>query len=337
MRCSGGSGHRGWRISFEIRARLDGLVRRVVSSTQSLRSRHRENRGNPNPVFSLWPLCLLRKLCVLNTKPYRASSVARSCSGGSPAFLAGGLIDAGFAGAVEDDAVGLDLSAGGDGFGVRGGGLHDNLCAFEAFDCAAGIADEVRVLVDVLFALAAGVVGEGEAEDAVAGIDLVGEAFVDEGVERAVDRDAIGAGGSLSLGVGTQVVEDLLGGGGLAGGGEFFQEREAHAGHAEAGGAEDVRGAEGGVVVMGVGRGHWRNQEINRIERAPALTVDFESSVRGLYFVGPISAFSFGPLVRFVAGAPYSVPTLAQHLAKHRATLAPGKTLQSAGQHAASA
>jgi hypothetical protein len=55
--------------------------------------------------------------------------------------------------------------------------------------------------------------------------------------------------------------------------------------------------------------------EIRRVERAPALSRHFESSVPGLYFVGLASAFSFGPLFRFVAGAYYATPTLARRLA----------------------
>jgi cation diffusion facilitator CzcD-associated flavoprotein CzcO len=55
---------------------------------------------------------------------------------------------------------------------------------------------------------------------------------------------------------------------------------------------------------------------IARIERAPRLSRHFESSVPGLYFVGPISAFSFGPLVRFVAGAAYTCPTVVRHIAR---------------------
>ncbi len=54
---------------------------------------------------------------------------------------------------------------------------------------------------------------------------------------------------------------------------------------------------------------------MRRVERAPALSVNFESSVRGAYFLGPIAAFSFGPLFRFVAGAEYAGPALARHLA----------------------
>lgn len=60
---------------------------------------------------------------------------------------------------------------------------------------------------------------------------------------------------------------------------------------------------------------HSLRSRIRRVERAPALSVSFESTVRGAYFLGPIAAFSFGPLFRFVAGAEYAAPALARHLA----------------------
>jgi thioredoxin reductase len=56
---------------------------------------------------------------------------------------------------------------------------------------------------------------------------------------------------------------------------------------------------------------------VRRIHRAPRLTRHFETSVPGLYFVGNGAAFSFGPLFRFVAGAYYTAPTLARHLARN--------------------
>lgn len=62
--------------------------------------------------------------------------------------------------------------------------------------------------------------------------------------------------------------------------------------------------------------------EVYRIERAPILSPYFESSARGLYFVGPSSTMSFGPLFRFVAGAKFAVPRLARHLAGNK----PGKS-----------
>ena len=55
--------------------------------------------------------------------------------------------------------------------------------------------------------------------------------------------------------------------------------------------------------------------QVRRWERAPRLSRHFESSVPGLYFIGPIAAFSFGPLVRFVAGSEFAVGSLAAHLA----------------------
>jgi FAD-dependent urate hydroxylase len=59
-------------------------------------------------------------------------------------------------------------------------------------------------------------------------------------------------------------------------------------------------------------------KRVRRLERAPALNRHFESSVPGLYFVGPSSAASFGPLFRFVAGSRYTVPVVARHLARRR-------------------
>jgi FAD-dependent urate hydroxylase len=54
---------------------------------------------------------------------------------------------------------------------------------------------------------------------------------------------------------------------------------------------------------------------IQTIERSPRLNAKFESSVRGLHFIGPLSAMSFGPLFRFVVGADYTARTLTAHLA----------------------
>lgn len=53
---------------------------------------------------------------------------------------------------------------------------------------------------------------------------------------------------------------------------------------------------------------------ITRIERAPRLSRNFESSVSGLYFIGPAAAFSFGPLLRFACGAEFVAPRLSRHL-----------------------
>jgi hypothetical protein len=54
---------------------------------------------------------------------------------------------------------------------------------------------------------------------------------------------------------------------------------------------------------------------IKLIGRAPRLNAEFETSVPELYFIGPASAMSFGPLFRFVVGAEYTVRVLSAHLA----------------------
>jgi hypothetical protein len=54
---------------------------------------------------------------------------------------------------------------------------------------------------------------------------------------------------------------------------------------------------------------------MRRILRGPALSINFESSVDGLYFMGPVAALSFGPIFRFVCGAEYAAPAVARHLA----------------------
>ena len=48
----------------------------------------------------------------------------------------------------------------------------------------------------------------------------------------------------------------------------------------------------------------------------PVLSGKFESSVPGLYFVGPSAVNSFGPLMRFMVGAEYAAPRVARALAR---------------------
>jgi hypothetical protein len=55
---------------------------------------------------------------------------------------------------------------------------------------------------------------------------------------------------------------------------------------------------------------------IHRIERAPTLDINFESSVPGLYFTGPLSFMCFGPLFRFVTGAELTARRLARRLSR---------------------
>ena len=56
--------------------------------------------------------------------------------------------------------------------------------------------------------------------------------------------------------------------------------------------------------------------KVKTVENAPVLSVNFESSVPGLYFVGVSSAFSFGPVMRFAFGARYTAIRITRRLAK---------------------
>jgi FAD-dependent urate hydroxylase len=53
---------------------------------------------------------------------------------------------------------------------------------------------------------------------------------------------------------------------------------------------------------------------LRQVVRAPMLTPNFESSAPGLYFVGLASAYSLGPMMRFVLGADYTARRLVGHL-----------------------
>ena len=55
--------------------------------------------------------------------------------------------------------------------------------------------------------------------------------------------------------------------------------------------------------------------QVQCVDQSPRLDRHFQSSVPGLYFVGPSSAASFGPLFRFVVGAHHTTATLTRHLA----------------------
>ncbi|WP_342629224.1 NAD(P)-binding domain-containing protein [Nguyenibacter vanlangensis] len=55
---------------------------------------------------------------------------------------------------------------------------------------------------------------------------------------------------------------------------------------------------------------------ISEIQNTPRLTRFFESSVPGLYFVGPSAANSFGPLLRFAWGAKFTSKHLTPHFAR---------------------
>lgn len=57
-------------------------------------------------------------------------------------------------------------------------------------------------------------------------------------------------------------------------------------------------------------------ERLRLIGEAPRLSRYFESSVPGLYFVGPIAATTFGPLMRFAVGADFTSDRIAAHLAR---------------------
>jgi lysine/ornithine N-monooxygenase len=54
--------------------------------------------------------------------------------------------------------------------------------------------------------------------------------------------------------------------------------------------------------------------QIDTVEKTPILSSNFESSVQGLYFVGPAAANSFGPTQRFAFGARFAARRLSRHL-----------------------
>lgn len=56
-------------------------------------------------------------------------------------------------------------------------------------------------------------------------------------------------------------------------------------------------------------------RQLRRTSKAPALSLSFESTRPGLYFIGPLSALSFGPVFRFVAGARVAAPAVARRIA----------------------
>ena len=55
---------------------------------------------------------------------------------------------------------------------------------------------------------------------------------------------------------------------------------------------------------------------IRCVEQSPALSSNFESTVRNLYFVGVTAANTFGPMLRFAYGAGFAAPRISKHLAR---------------------
>jgi thioredoxin reductase len=56
--------------------------------------------------------------------------------------------------------------------------------------------------------------------------------------------------------------------------------------------------------------------QIRSVKQTPILSSEFQSSVPGLYFLGPASANSFGPLMRFAFGAEFAARRVSKHLAR---------------------
>lgn len=54
---------------------------------------------------------------------------------------------------------------------------------------------------------------------------------------------------------------------------------------------------------------------VSTVDTSPAVDADFQSSVPGLYFIGPAVAPTFGPVMRFVYGAAFCAATVARRLA----------------------
>jgi lysine/ornithine N-monooxygenase len=55
--------------------------------------------------------------------------------------------------------------------------------------------------------------------------------------------------------------------------------------------------------------------QLKSIDKTPVLSAAFESSLPGLYFVGAIAANSFGPVMRFAAGANFTARQISSRLA----------------------
>lgn len=55
---------------------------------------------------------------------------------------------------------------------------------------------------------------------------------------------------------------------------------------------------------------------INHVQHTPTLSDSFETSVPGLYAVGPLAANAFGPLLRFMVGAEFAAPRVAKYLSR---------------------
>ena len=67
-------------------------------------------------------------------------------------------------------------------------------------------------------------------------------------------------------------------------------------------------------------------RDVKVVERTPVLSSNFESSLPGFYFVGPLAANSFGPVMRFAVGAKFTARQISKHLVA--TSLSPVTTLR---------
>lgn len=61
---------------------------------------------------------------------------------------------------------------------------------------------------------------------------------------------------------------------------------------------------------------HSLKRQLRHEQGSPRLSPNFESSIAGLYFTGLGSANTFGPVMRFLAGADYTARRITRHLAR---------------------
>jgi FAD-dependent urate hydroxylase len=62
----------------------------------------------------------------------------------------------------------------------------------------------------------------------------------------------------------------------------------------------------------------WLMDRIASVDGCPRLNAGFESSLPNLFFLGAPSAWSFGPLMRFVAGTEFAAPALARAILRKK-------------------
>jgi hypothetical protein len=56
--------------------------------------------------------------------------------------------------------------------------------------------------------------------------------------------------------------------------------------------------------------------QLTLLNSVPKLSSHFESSIPGLFFVGPAAVESFGPVLRFACGAKFTAGRVSNHLTK---------------------